>query len=95
MIITLQTPNDQLLKVFNEEMEGAQRWLNKKTMSRQGGNAMIALGEKVSERVRVLGSSSCTCCKYYSGRGEYHKKWNTGYIQSVLCKHPKANGNST
>ena len=47
MIITLQTTNEQLLKVFNEEMEGAQRWLNKKTMSRQGGNAMIALGEKV------------------------------------------------
>lgn len=47
MIITLQTPNDQLVKTFNEEMEGAQRWLNKKVLNRQGGNAMIALGEKV------------------------------------------------
>ena len=45
-------------------------------------------GEKVSERVRVMGSSSCTCCKYY-------KKWGTGDIWSVLCKHPKANGNCT
>ena len=52
-------------------------------------------GEKVSERVRVMGSSSCTCCKYYCGRGKYYKKWGTGDIWSVLCKHPKANGNCT
>ena len=52
-------------------------------------------GKKVSERVRVMGSSSCTCCKYYGGTGEYHKKCGSGYIQSLLCKHPKTNGNCT
>jgi len=49
-------------------------------------------GEKTVERVRVMGSSSCTCCKFYVGRGEYFKKSGTGYTESVLCNHPYEDG---
>lgn len=57
-------------------------------------NLVNFAGEKTGERVRVMGSSSCTCCKYYDGRGEYFKKSGTGYLQSVRCKHPRTDGKS-
>jgi len=48
-MITLQTPNNLLLEEFNREMDGAQRWLNKKVMNSQGGNEMIALCNKCKQ----------------------------------------------
>lgn len=39
------------------------------------------------ERVRIVGSTDCTVCKFYEGRGAYLKKWGTTYIESILCSH--------
>ena len=42
------------------------------------------------EKVRTVGSGTCTECQYYVKVGRVIEKAGTGWIQSIICGHPKA-----
>lgn len=42
-----------------------------------------------SEEIRIVGSSTCTECKYYAGRGSMSEKAGTSRMESRLCNHPE------
>lgn len=57
MIITIQTPNEELLKEFNKEQQGAVRWLQKHFQgTKEGERYCIELGRKCLDEHRDINS---------------------------------------